>query len=937
MDNLRTVLNIVLSKIPPTEILKNKICYNSITMEKFVKLAGYYVKNYSNDELENLFSYIQNEYEERADYVRGYERRTYGEEKGFNIFDAILIFAVRVLQELDEEPVCQYEHMLRWRMTSHELDEDVFTTAFLAFKDIRHINGYRRFSWRPVISHNNVYLNKILSQGMADNHFHLKGSAPQFPLSWISMINNVTSQKFRKLIESYSDKRLSTTFRTEIEEEHIYISYLKAALIRCYLFSRLMGHVFVLEDSLDLEEKDKEDREYRTDLFVQMLLRDKNEILFYRTQIQYNIWAFKESYIYNGKKALDYAMYGQYNHTDQEQDVNAVLSGERWFMYTMFQLIYSKDKRYEKYFNMFYAYLVIKETIRSELVQTNANIGFDNFSRYQDRKEDFIEDTPFEKPYIEMAVKGTLQNQNILHLEARIAPKNSPDDNRNYIKKFDKMLGNDPELKKRYFYVFHFIKEREDIKEQGSDILCRHYKKRKSLQIQARAIAAFRERYPKEAQRVRGIDACAKEIGCRPEVFSQTYRFLRNHIVYYNNNGLGTIPQLSLTYHIGEDFLDVLDGLRAVDEMIHFLQFDCGSRIGHALALGIDVEEYYRVKKNKILINQQDYLDNLVWLYYQIKKFGLMDYDDLLLFIEQQYNKYFRLIYGNFICDHFFNSVLQDAKVYFKRENETVVEGYCNSHFQFRLSEYYASWKLRGDDPECYKEGYFKEPDDISEWSRYAVNRNYPQDYKIRYNPECAYLYYLYHYCGKAKEEGQKVIEIKATHQMIMCAKEIQREMKKAISRLGIGIETNPSSNYLIGTFKRYDKHPIFDFYNMGLTVSQEELESCPQLPVCVNTDDQGIFSTYLENEYALLAVALEKKKDANGKNKYNRTMIYQWIDNVRKLGLNLSFSDSQTDMQQGRRARENQGETTGKTQAEWQTKSSEDYFGEDFFHGKDW
>ncbi len=110
---------------------------------------------------------------------------------------------------------------------------------------------------------------------------------------------------------------------------------------------------------------------------------------------------------------------------------------------------------------------------------------------------------------------------------------------------------------------------------------------------------------------------------------------------------------------------------------------------------------------------------------------------------------------------------------------------------------------------------------------------------------------------------------------------------------MGIGIETNPSSNYLIDSFKRYDKHPIFDFYNIGLTSSQEDLDNCPQLPVCINTDDQGIFSTYLENEYALLALALEKAKSEDGRNKYNRTMIYRWIDNVRKQGLNLSFSEN--------------------------------------------
>lgn len=316
--------------------------------------------------------------------------------------------------------------------------------------------------------------------------------------------------------------------------------------------------MFILEDSTDLEEEDKEYREYRTYLFVQMLLQDKDEILFYRTQIQHNIWAFKETYMYNGKKALDYAMNGQYNHADQERDVNAVLSGERWFMYTMFQLIYSKDKRYEKYFNMFYAYLVIKETIRSELVQTNANIGFDNFARYQDRKEDFIEDTPFEKPYIEMAVKGTLQNQNILHLEARIAPKNSPDENRDYIKKFDRMLGNDPELQKRYFYVFHFIKEKENRKEQGSDILCRHFKKRKSLQVQARAIAAFRERYPKEAQRVHGTDITITLVRERKPVklleqLGNKYAIVKSGGGIYQVDGMLFPMQIVVTGELEED------------------------------------------------------------------------------------------------------------------------------------------------------------------------------------------------------------------------------------------------------------------------------------------------------------------------------------------------------------------------------------------------
>ena len=128
---------------------------------------------------------------------------------------------------------------------------------------------------------------------------------------------------------------------------------------------------------------------------------------------------------------------------------------------------------------------------------------------------------------------------------------------------------------------------------------------------------------------------------------------------------------------------------------------------------------------------------------------------------------------------------------------------------------------------------------------------------------------------------------------MVKVVTEIQQRMKRWISDLGIGIEVNPTSNYLIGTFKRYDKHPILGFYNLGLTASETEINDCPQIPVCINTDDQGVFSTYLENEYALLALALEKMKDENGNKKYNRTMVYQWIDNIRKMGLHLSFSNA--------------------------------------------
>ncbi len=149
MDNIRSILSITLSKIPASEILNGNVFYNHITLQNFVQLSSYYVKNYSNDELENLYSYISNEYEAESEYIRGFMQEN--QIEGFSVFDVILLFAVKMLIELDGEPVCRYENLLRWRMTSHELDEDVFTTAYMAYRDRNdfnrkeHLHGDRSF------------------------------------------------------------------------------------------------------------------------------------------------------------------------------------------------------------------------------------------------------------------------------------------------------------------------------------------------------------------------------------------------------------------------------------------------------------------------------------------------------------------------------------------------------------------------------------------------------------------------------------------------------------------------------------------------------------------------------------------------------------------------------------------------------------------------
>lgn len=209
----------------------------------------------------------------------------------------------------------------------------------------------------------------------------------------------------------------------------------------------------------------------------------------------------------------------------------------------------------------------------------------------------------------------------------------------------------------------------------------------------------------------------------------------------------------------------------------------------------------------------------------------------------------------------------------------------------FDIYAYYDAWKIRGDAPELYKNGIFdKNSNYVAPFEVNAVNYIFPSDFDIRTRAEVVMLYYFYHYNTEVRLEGKKKIDVKVSQEYVNGVELVQKEMQKEIAKRGIAIETNPSSNYMIGTFKRYDEHPIINFYNNGLTFDTESLKACPQIWTSINTDDQGVFNIKLENEYAIIARALEKKKDDSVEYLYQKNMIYDWLDKIREMGLSQSF-----------------------------------------------
>lgn len=964
MDNLRAVIKNIFCYISPEDILSEHTRYDDLSEDTFVKLGNGYIDRYSNDELQNMYYFLENELDWNRCRLQDKPYDPQAAEWRFNVFAILIIFDTAVLLEEDGEPKCQYQQLLRWRDMTTALEEDLFITSFLAYRDGLAARNRENFFWRPVIGHNNRALNALLEKGVAENHFHLKGSAPHFHLSWISIMNNVDNQSFQDILDDYDANRLqkNLSYNPQFSCKSLGHRWRQAALIRIFLFSilqdtylRLPSYQLLAEDLLKLcsdSEKTEVERilqENRADsicinsiqerlleegmdaaalekliirarqrcseIHVLRLLSDETELRDASGLIQDNIDSFKED---DNSSNLDYTICKSFLHRNETDGTNELLSGERWFLYSVFREIYYqestdnynvKSTKLWPYFNWFYLYLVIKAELRKELVQANKTVGFTNFLLYQNRKEDFIDQTPYEAAYLKMAVRDTIYNQHIVSLEARIAPKNDPCGLSDAIRKYDTYITDGmtdeneiQQLKEKYFYVIHFVKEPENwirrkllssahelnqltrqmryenerrIQQERNIAQYRQYAKRNEVKTQALAIASLRESGAPEAARLKGIDAASPEIWCRPEVFAQAFRFLRNHTLSDEEQRYVSIqcPRLKVTYHAGEDFLDIIDGLRAIDEAILFLNMHCGDRLGHALALGVDIDDWYQGKSNRVLINKLGYLDNITWLYAKIRKYHIESCVAATAYIEKRFEEYFHEVYGQHINPEKINRL-----------------GLGENNFIFDINVYYDAWKLRGDYPAYYQSGSFQLPDALDKWEKYAVNKEYPSDYKTRYNSSAAFLNYMYHYDPQVKRTGDQMIEVKVIPAIRDAVKKVAANMQRDISSLGICIETNPSSNFLIGTFRRYDKHPIARWYNLGLTDNPEDLQQCPQMQVSINTDDQGVFYTYIENEYAYLSLAMEKCVDSYGQKLYNRARIMQWLDNIRQMGIDQSF-----------------------------------------------
>ena len=761
-------------------------------------------------------------------------------------FDALSPLSKNLLTMENSQPRVRFEQLFRWKEVTMYVGEDLLVTSFIAQYHITHPEARNsQFLWSDILQHNNYALNEELSKGLPDLHAHYYATADVFALNWISMMNLLKSRKqLSKKINRSQDVELMTTQTSNpssINQQAIAAAYLR------FVFYRLL-----FKES-DLSKWDATSIEYDYQHKVISILRNPEIANTMATRLQSAIKNAQQQSLKTTQKGnIDYCIIPAIDKYDQLtlssiENVNYLYEGERRLLYTFFCGYYSHDPKSLSMAPYVYLYVLIKNKIRREIVQINNIKGFENFETYQNRKDILIpRGGEISKHFAYCVFASSTNSFSKDYFELRVTPKNliteKFDYNNAIFTRFnqDSDIHNKNERAQLPSIVAHFIKKGEYAYDMPS--VSYHIGKikdgtrdnnyRRSIRKQLNTVLQFRKK-----RNVVGIDAASSEIFCRPETFGHVYRY-----------ALAKGMQ-GRTYHVGEDFLDLSDGLRAIDEAILFLQLDNKSRLGHAMALGIDAAKYYERRHFTTVITQQYLLDDCVWLLLRSKELGVK-----------------------------INSVLE-RKLRYKISELADKIGY---NTPLDVEEYWYSMLLRGNDPQ-YNSSNKRFED--NEWDKTA-NINDMRLVAANVSNRAKELYHDYFYNPTIKEKGMLLVRYKWDKEIVEVINGMQKKMQTLVSKKGIGIECCPTSNLKIGFIDRYEQHPLLTrFYPIDADASY------PLIKCSINTDDRGVFYTSIYEEYSLIALALYKMKDEKtGEPKYNEREILRYIGEIRKNAQQMAF-----------------------------------------------
>lgn len=325
-----------------------------------------------------------------------------------------------------------------------------------------------------------------------------------------------------------------------------------ASIIRLYLFR-------FLEEGKTIASNERKDiYNCMTDCNIAKLLLDDCR----RAVSSYRSTAFKE---YLGKsyvdKAWDYSIQDKYVDEDSKKSPYCIFIGERRLIYNLLLKIEENNQNAKKMAPWLYLYLLIKNRIRMEHYLANDLVGLSNYN---------LTVNNFDSQMVKamQMLSDKFQEDNSI-IEVRMNEKGCDE----------------------------FLKEREQPKWIKAILLIS-----KSFRIEESKSIVARYIKPLQKGKIAGVDFAGSDTEKRPRDFEDIIKYLRD-------KGID-----NLTYHIGENFYDLVDGLRAIDEIITDLNWQKPNRLAHLLALFTDADKYYERKHYTVTMSRKMLLDNLEWI-----------------------------------------------------------------------------------------------------------------------------------------------------------------------------------------------------------------------------------------------------------------------------------------------------------------------------------
>jgi hypothetical protein len=154
-------------------------------------------------------------------------------------------------------------------------------------------------------------------------------------------------------------------------------------------------------------------------------------------------------------------------------------------------------------------------------------------------------------------------------------------------------------------WVLHFIRDDKRAKRVLQDLIRHHSETAVNL-------AATLRTEPLLLKSIRGIDVASRELAGPLWTVTWALDHVREESRRIASSYRGIKP-LGLTVHVGEDFKHLLSGLRSVHEPYWWELMRRGDRLGHALALGLDPEQW-RKKYPEITMPRCVRVLDLAWV-----------------------------------------------------------------------------------------------------------------------------------------------------------------------------------------------------------------------------------------------------------------------------------------------------------------------------------